>query len=427
MKIESVIRGSSADRAGLRPGDRILSINGHPVKDEIDLRFHTSDELLDFIVERSGRVRSFRALRRPGRPLGMVPEAWRVRRCGNRCLFCFVDQMPKGFRPSLYVKDEDYRLSFLHGNYLTLTGFSGADRARVIAQRLSPLYVSVHASDEKVRGRLLGAGRPVPIMPLLSDLVRHGIELHTQIVLCPGINDGKVLDKTICDLVALHPGVASIAVVPVGLTSHRLGLPRLDPVSGRLARQIIVKYKPIQKKLREKFNRTILYFSDEFYLLASLDIPNSIWYDDYPQIENGVGMSRLFIDSIEESSLNLPSKLASPKKIALVTGMLAKPLLEPLVKKFLGIKKLEVRLIAVENRLFGSSITVSGLLSGRDILNVLSRESGLDLVALPENVANAEGIFIEGMTVRRFRTMVAPTRVVFGLEGLVKRIASWAG
>lgn len=427
MKIESVIRGSPADRAGLRPGDEIVSINGRRIRDQIDLRFYGSEERLEVKVSRGGRIRRLILEKEADRQLGAVAEDPRWRRCANRCLFCFVDQMPKGLRPSLYVKDEDYRLSFLHGNYLTLTGFSSSDRGRVIEQRLSPLYVSVHASDQRVRGRLLGAGRAAPIMPLIRDLVRHGIELHTQIVLCPGINDGKVLERTVDDLVALHPGVASIAVVPVGLTSHRRNLPRLSPVDGGLAGQIIARYRPLQEKLRKKFNKTVLYFSDEFYLLAGLDMPKSIWYDDYPQIENGVGMTRLFGEKIKQCSLSLPLKLKSSKKIALVTGMLAKPALEPVIEKYFKINKLDMRLVAVGNRLFGPSVTVSGLLSGRDILDALSGESGLDLVALPENVVNDEGMFIDGLTVRRFRALAMPARVVFGLDSLAKKIASWAG
>jgi len=427
MKVKSVTKGSLAWGMGLRPGDRMLSVNGHPVRDEIDLSFHASDEQLDFQVVRSGRERRFRADRKRGRPLGVVPEPFRHRRCANKCLFCFVDQMPGGLRPALYVKDEDYRLSFLHGNYLTLTGLGRADRDRIIAQRLSPLYVSVHATDEGVRGRLLGSAGPAPVLPVIRDLISHGIELHTQIVLCPGLNDGKVLERTIRDLTGLHPGVASIAVVPVGLTSHRHGLARLDPVNGRLAREILARYRPMQERLRKRFKNTLLYFSDEFYLLSGLDMPESIWYDDYPQIENGVGMARIFRDQFEEYSLKLPSKLSKGKKIAMVTGSLAKPILEPVAKRFASIRNLGVEIIAVKNRLFGPSVTVSGLLSGADILDALAGRKGSDLVALPGNVLNAEGLFIDGSTVRRFRSHAAPARVSFGLDELVKTVASWAG
>lgn len=426
MKIESIIKDSPADKAGLKSGDEILSINGQRIKDQIDLRFHGADERLEIEARRRGRGIRLSLEKNADRQLGVVAEDPKWRRCGNRCLFCFVDQMPKDLRPSLYVKDEDYRLSFLHGNYLTLTGFSRADRVRVIKQRLSPLYISVHASDERVRRRLLGAKRPVPIMPLIKDLVGHGIQLHTQIVLCPGINDGRVLDRTIRDLVALYPGVASIAVVPVGLTIHRNNLPRLNPVSGGLAKQILARYRPMQKQLRKSFNRTVLYFSDEFYLLAGLDMPKSIWYDDYPQIENGVGMSKLLMEKIKESSLNLPHKLNSGKKIAWVTGKLAKPILEPVIETYFDIKNLKLQLVTVENKLFGPGVTVSGLLSGRDILDGLANYNDYDLLALPENVINSEGLFIDGMTVGRFRAL-APAKVVFGLDRLLKEIASWAG
>lgn len=427
MKIKSVTRNSPASRAGLRAGDELVSINGQRVGDPIDLRFHGSDEHLEIRASRGGRLFRLHLVKEPDQPLGLVPvePGWRL--CANKCLFCFVDQMPKGLRAPLYVKDEDYRLSFLHGNYLTLTGFSRADRDRVVAQRLSPLYISVHAADPSVRGRLLGAKGPVPIMPAISHLVSNGIKLHTQIVLCPGMNDGAVLERTISSLLSHHPGVASIAVVPVGLTRHRQGLFSLRPVDGILARQIVAKYARLQSELRKRFKRTVLYFSDEFYLLAGLDMPSSIWYDDYPQIENGVGMARLFWDDFRESGLRIPRKLKKDKKMVMATGTLAKPILEPLARKFRKINGLVLELLPVENRLFGPSVTVSGLLSSRDFLDAFSRAGRADLYALPGNVLNDDGRFIDGMTAGRFRSRLAPGRVTFGLDELVDALASWAG
>ncbi len=411
----------------MRPGDNILSINGHPVRDAVDLMFHSADESLSMVVGRRGMRKIIAVEKQADRGLRIVPEEPRWRRCANKCLFCFVDQMPKGLRPSLYVKDEDFRLSFLHGNYLTLTGFSYRDRERVISQKLSPLYVSVHATEERVRRRLLGAPKPVPILPLIRDLTGNGIKLHTQIVLCPGINDGKVLERTINDLAELHPGVASIAVVPVGLTKYRQGLADLKSVDGLLAGKTIEKYRLLQEKLRKRFKRTVLYFSDEFYLLAGLDMPETIWYDDYPQIENGVGMSRLFWDEFRECSLNFPPKLKKEKKIGLVTGNLAEKVLEPVARKLKSIKGLCVEILPVENRLFGSSVTVSGLLSAWDILSALRPMAPFDLYALPENVLNRQNIFIDGISAKTFRSKLVPAKVTFGLQELVKAIGSWAG
>jgi len=264
-------------------------------------------------------------------------------------------------------------------------------------------------------------------MPLLRDLASHGIRIHTQIVLCPGINDGRILDGTVDDLAGLHPGVASIAVVPVGLTKHRRGLPRLKPVSRPHAREIIAKHKPRQVSFRKRFNRTVLYFSDELYMLAGLDMPGPIWYDDYPQLENGVGMSRLFLERFRECSLTLPPKLKKDRNIVVVTGKLAEPVLEPFVQRLNKIKGLRIRIVSVENGLFGSSVTVSGLLAGRDIVAALEKEAKSDLYALPGNALNGRGLFIDGMADAKIRELLAPARVTFGLEDLIGTLGSWAG
>lgn len=427
MKIRRVDRGSPASRAGLRPGDRIVSINGHPVRDGIDLRFHGSDDRLEIAAVRGRRALRLRIGKEPDRDLGVALEEPRWRRCSNKCLFCFVDQMPPGLRPSLYVKDEDFRLSFLHGNYLTLTSLSRADRDRIVDQRLSPLYVSVHATDQAVRRRLLGSDEAPPIMPILRDLASHGIVLHTQIVLCPGINDGQALDRTVRDLASLHPAVASIAVVPVGLTRHRKGLPRLRQVDGGLAREVLARYGPMQAALRKRFRRTVLHFSDEFYLLAGLDMPSPIWYDDYPQIENGIGMSRMLETEFEGISLNLPRKLRKAKKIAVITGSLAKPVLEGVLAKFKRIKGLSYKINSAENTLFGNKVTVSGLLCGRDLLDAARSEEVCDLFAMPANVLNTDGLLLDGMSSDCLRSRLSPARVTFGLRELADTLRAWGG
>lgn len=427
MKIVRVDKGSPAFRAGLRPGDRIVSINGHPVRDEIDLRFHGSDCRLEIVAARGRRALRLGIDREPDRGLGVALEEPRWRRCSNKCLFCFVDQMPRGLRRSLYVKDEDFRLSFLHGNYLTLTSLSRADRDRIVDQRLSPLYVSVHATDPEVRRRLLGRADIPAILPILRDLASHGIVLHTQVVLCPGINDGKILDRTVRELAGLHPGVASIAVVPVGLTRHRDGLAILRQVDGGLAGEILARYRPMQAALRKRFKRTILHFSDEFYLLAGLDMPSSIWYDEYPQIENGVGTFRMFEKEFEEFSLMLPRKVKRAKKIAVLTGTLAKPMLESVLAKLKKIKGLSFGIFAVENSLFGPTVTVSGLLCGKDLLDAALGHAGCDLLAMPGNVLNADGLLLDGMSSARLRSRLAPARVTFGLRELADALRAWGG
>lgn len=420
MRIISVAGNSPGGKAGIRPGDDLISINGQPVRDPIDLRFGESDEWLELIYRPLGGKREVQVdIEKPfDRSLGLTLEEPRYRWCCNKCIFCFVDQMPPGLRPTLYVKDEDFRLSFLHGNYITLTNLSRKDIDRISAQRLSPLYVSVHATDSRRRRMMLGVDRRAGVMRAISRLIKGGIELHTQIVLCPGINDGKVLDRTISDLTALYPGVQSVAVVPVGLTRHRQGLYHLEKVTPELSRQIIDKYKVIQRKLRDQHGKTILYFADELYLNAGLDIPSSMWYDDFPQLDNGVGMVRSFWNDFGRFAPVLPRRMA--KKILLVTGWSGIRALRPVVSRLNRIAGLQCEILPVTNQLFGESVTVSGLLGGKDILAALSGNvGGYDLLALPENALNRDARFIDDMPLTQFRGRVRPARVTVGLDKLM--------
>lgn len=427
MKIKEIINNSPAENSGLKKDDILLSINGEGIRDEIDLRFYSAEESLRVEVKRGDRILVRKVLKTPDSDLGIRVEPPRIKHCGNKCLFCFVDQMPQGLRPSLYVKDEDFRFSFLYGNYLTLTNISIKDLARIYEQRLSPLYISVHATDDDVRRYLLGNKKAPPIMPLLRELTGHGIALHTQIVLCPGINDGWVLEKTIEDLSALFPGVVSIAVVPAGLTKYRSGLYPLKPVSRLYARHLIEKYRSKQDILRKKFKKTILYFSDEFYLLSGLDMPDNIWYDDYPQLENGVGMVLKFFSEFKYFSLSLPRNIKGYKKIALVTGCLAKPVLENLRLRLNKVKGIKTEMVPIRNNLFGPTVTVSGLLGAGDILKKLSSLPEFDLVALPENLLNQDDLFIDGLAREDFEKKIVPARAVFGLDELSRIIAKWTG
>ncbi len=423
MRIISVAGNSPGGKAGLRPGDDLISINGQPVRDPIDLRFGESDEWLELIYRpRVGKRKVRVGIEKPfDRSLGLTLEEPRYRWCGNKCIFCFVDQMAPGLRPTLYVKDEDFRLSFLHGNYITLTNLTPVDIDRILAQRLSPLYISVHATNPRRRRMMLGVEKGAGLLRAMSRLIRGGIELHTQIVLCPGINDGKVLDRTISDLTTLYPGVQSVAVVPVGLTKHRQGLYPLKEVTPELSRQIIGGYKVIQKKLRDRHGKTILYFADELYLNAGLDIPASMWYDDFPQLDNGVGMVRNFWNDFGRLAPKLPRRMA--KRILLATGWSGIRVLRPVVARLNRIDGLQCEILPVANLLFGESVTVSGLLGGKDILAALSgKAGGYDLLALPENALNRDARFIDDMSLTEFRGRVRPARVTVGLGQLMASI-----
>lgn len=419
----SVNGNSPGGKAGLRPGDELISINGQPVRDPVDLKFCESDEWLELVYRPQGGKRSVQVdIEKPfDRSLGLTLDEPRYRWCGNKCIFCFVDQMAPGLRPTLYVKDEDFRLSFLRGNYITLTNLFRKDINRILAQRLSPLYISVHTTDPRRRRRMLGASRGVGVMRAISRLIRGGIELHTQIVLCPGINDGQALDGTISDLTALYPGVQSVAVVPVGLTKHRQGLYPLKSVTAELSRLIIGRYKVIQKKLRDRHGKTILYFADELYLNAGLDIPSSMWYDDFPQLDNGVGMVRNFWSDFGLLASELPQRMT--KRILLITGQTGIRVLRPVVARLNRIAGLQCEMLPVPNLLFGESVTVSGLLGGRDILSALSAKvGGYDLLALPDNALNGNAKFIDDISLTDFRRRVRPSRVTVGLGQLMEGI-----
>ena len=300
VRVESVAGGSHAARAGLTAGDRILSVSGQPVFDLLDLHFLTSRKRFRMrwtTPSRDLREKTFR----PGDAgLGFFPEPIRVRRCRNRCIFCFVHQLPRGLRRSLYIKDEDVRLSFLHGQYVTFSDISAEELRKILRYRLSPLYVSIHTADLELRRRMLGNPAIADIMKVMKRLIDGGIVLHGQIVVCPGINDGVELEKTLRTLLPLHPGLGTVAVVPVGLTSHRAGLPPLRPVTKQEAISTLALLAGIGRELGKKAEEPFAVAADEYYLLAGKKIPGAKAYGSFAQIENGVGLLRRFDDGARD-------------------------------------------------------------------------------------------------------------------------------
>ena len=399
MKIKSVEKGSLADKYSIHPGNEILEINNSPIEDFIDYKFQSSDEKLDLrIKDKSGRIRGVRIVKKPDQDLGIVFEEKRYHGCGNKCIFCFVHQLPKGLRKLLYFKDEDYRLSFLHGNFITLTNLSEQDIQRIIKQRLSPLYVSVHTTDESLRKKILGNPKAPDILPSIRRLTENRIELHTQIVICPEVNDGHYLEKTVNDLSLFYPWVKSSAIVPVGLTRFRKGLPRLKPVDKKYSRILIKSVERWQAYFRRKYKSNFVYAADEFYLLAGLDIPPKKYYDEFYQVENGVGMVWEFLDSFKRKEKLLPRSLKHKFSLTLVTGELANKFMRSQILGGLKqIKNLNVNLAPVKNDFFGKSITVSGLLTGGDILRTLKKSKHGESVMLPPNCLNTDGLFLDDL------------------------------
>ncbi len=392
-------RGPAA-RAGLLPGDRILAINGAGLRDVIDFHFHAGEERLEMTLERGGRPRTT-VLRRRGPGLGLELEAPRpseISTCANKCVFCFIHQLPRGMRKSLYVKDDDFRLSFLHGNYITLTDLEEPELDRIETQRLSPLYISVHATDAELRHRLLGQPRiKRDVMPIMERLARAGIAMHAQIVLCPDWNDGAHLDRSVHDLARLHPGVRTTAVVPVGLTRHRERLPALRRVTDEEARTLVASIGAWQREFLAALGSRFVFAADELYLQAGRDLPAARDYEGFPIVEDGVGLVRRFTDGFMRAVTRLPRRLARPRAVTLVTGEMFAPRLRALLDT-VRVDDLTVTLAPIANEWFGRGIGVAGLLTGQDIQSQLAGRALGDEVLVPAAaLRDGAGVFLDDL------------------------------
>ena len=400
VTVSAVEPGSLAAGLGWAPGDQVLAVNGEPVEDELDFRFKTSEETLALKVRRGGALVEQTVARADGDAFGVDLEEFRVKTCGDDCVFCFVDQNPVGLRDTLYFRDGDFRMSFLYGNYITVTNLRDRDLARIVEQRLSPLYVSVHCTDDATRAAMMGHRTTDRQAEKLRFLADHGIELHAQIVLVPGFNDGGRLVQTVLDLYGLHEQLYSVSVVPVGLTEHRQKLKDLRPVSREEARQLARAVERWQGFFRERIGRGFVYLSDEVYLLAGLPFPDEDAYDGYPLMENGVGMSRDFLDELAFQAEDFPKTLAAPARVTLVSGALTAPLLQSKVVPALeAVGGLSADVVTCPNLLFGEVVTVSGLLNFKSFAAALTplAEAGElgDLVVLPPDCVNFEGLFLD--------------------------------
>lgn len=399
LLIEQVLPGSIAEEMEIEPGDRLLAINGQPVRDIIDYHYYAGDEeLILEIAKPDGEVWEVELEREEGETLGLIFSTPVPAQCGNKCVFCFVHQLPRGLRSPLYVKDEDYRLSFLYGNYVTLANIGDAELERIKEQRLSPLYISVHATDQGVRELLLGTPGIRPILGVMEELAAARITMHAQVVLCPGSNDGAVLERTVADLAALHPWVASLAVVPVGLTRHRRGLPRLTAVTSGYAAEFIATWQPQADALAERLGEPFLFLADEFYIKAGIPFPPLTSYGDLPQLENGVGMIPLFLaEAVEVLAAAEPLR---PRTVTVVTGASPYRYLADFLAGLERATGVRCRPVAVRNLLFGEGVTVTGLVAGRDIIAALRGKELGDSVVIPDvMLKEGEGVFLDDLSV----------------------------
>lgn len=385
---------------GLRTGDEIVRINGHPVRDILDYRFLIADEHVELGVRRDCETITFEIEKDADDSLGLHFAAMRVRRCGNNCVFCFTDQNPAGLRKALYFRDEDYRLSFLHGHYVTLTNLKQVELDRIAWQRLTPLFVSVHATDPEVRRFLLGLKHDDSLLDKIRFLASNGIELHAQIVLCPNINDGEVLRRTLDDLVQFYPQVKSAAVVPVGLTQHRDGLVQLQQVTVEYAQRFVGIVENYAAAFRQHLGSYFLYPSDEFYIRAGLPLPAAARYEGFYQKENGVGMMRELLDDFAQRQLALlPARVPRPLKITIVSAPLASGILaQDILPALHRVENFSAQLVTVKNLFYGETIQVSGLLTGQDIYTALCDRDLGAAVFLPRNCNNDNATFLDDWT-----------------------------
>lgn len=427
MLVRSVSRHSPFYRAGLRRGDRVVAINGECIKSELDFRFFAAEERLYIDAVREGEPSVIEVKRVEGAVSGVTLAEQPIRRCVNRCIFCFIDQLPRGLRRSLYIKDEDVRLSLLNGNYITLSAFRKRDLEPIVRIGLSPLYISVHATDRELRRRMLGNRKIPDIMEQLAFLALHGIRFHTQIVVCPSYNDGKALERTVGDLLTFKEAVRSIAVVPVGLTRFRT-FP-LPPVNHGVAENVCRQIARISDRAvkRDGFRRVFL--ADEFFIKARLPIPEASYYGEYPQIENGVGLIRRLLDSWQQVKDTLRRRRSSNcgkfhKKRLLVTSVSAAYFVASIIDEMTALRPaLRIEIVPVRNRFFGETVTVAGLLTASDIIRqvkTILKGAQYDEVVLPGVIFNYAGYTLDGFSPGRIgKTLGIPVRSTQSLEELI--------
>ncbi|MEW6475301.1 MAG: DUF512 domain-containing protein [Actinomycetota bacterium] len=432
-RVVSVAPGSPAERAGLRPGDELLALNGEAPRDVIRYRVLADEAIVDLEVRRGGLERVVQVEKRAGEPLGAEVHSAlfdRVRTCDNHCPFCFIYQLPKGMRKSLYVKDDDYRLSFLYGNFTTLTRFTEADLERVVDEGLGPLYVSIHATDPELRARLLRNRRGATSLRWLRLLLDHGVEVHGQVVVCPGVNDGAALDDTFLGVLDRFPELASVGVVPLGVSDHNTEPDMRIHAPGEAAAvmDVIDRW---QTRFVDVLGRRMVFAADEYYLMAGRPFPSACEYEGFPQHENGIGMARMFFTEVEAALAGREAEpvasgrggffqwvdgapadgYRSPRRsgavavsladddageVALLTGEYGARVLEPVLPALAEAAGRPVRALPVPNRLFGGNIAVTGLLAGADVAAVLEQEPAGGVRYLLPDVTLSRGVFLDG-------------------------------
>jgi len=422
--ITNVLTGSIAEEMGIEAGDLLISVNGQEIFDILDYRFYSQDSFIIVEVEKKNReLWSIEIEKDFDEELGLIFDSYifdKMKVCKNRCIFCFVDQLPKHMRKTLYIKDDDYRFSFLYGNFITLTNLSEKDWHKITSMRLSPLYVSVHCTNPGLRSEMLHNSRAATIKQDLQRLKDAGIEVHTQIVLCPDINDDLILKQSIEELSEYYPSVQSVGIVPVGLTGYRKKLRPLRTFSVSETISIIQMVEKYQRYFRSIFNKGFVYLADEFYIQAGQELPTADYYDDYDQIENGIGLGRTLLDELKDLEGSLPHSI-TPKKVNLLTGYSAIPILNIIVERLNKIEGLEARIIPVKNNFFGGNVSVTGLLTGSDIISALHPKYIGQKIIIPAVLLQEENdILLDGISLNDIELKTGTQ--IFKTDGTVRSL-----
>ena len=400
--IVKVLKNSIAEEMDIEPGDELLTVNNSEIMDYIDYKYQISDDMVILeIKKKDGEIWELEIEKEYDEDIGIVfenPLMDNIKVCSNKCIFCFIDQMPKGMRKTLYLKDDDTRLSFLYGNFITLTNLSDDEIDRIIKYRISPIKVSVHTTDSELRKYMMGNNKDIDILKYLKKLIDANITVDCQIVLVRDVNDKEQLTKTINDLSKLHPGLRSVAVVPVGLTKHREKLLELKPFDKESAQEVVAQVTSLQNTLIKKIGTRFIFIADEFYILSGNNFPAYEAYEDFDQLENGIGMCRLFKSQVEEVLKNVKYQKILKDEVTFVTGAAAYELMVELSEMIMSRINVKINVVKIINNFFGDKITVSGLATGKDIIEQLKGKDYINLI-LPRNMINDNLCMLDDMVI----------------------------